>query len=482
MCRFVAVTPLHIAETLIVALAEAAVLMRAILRPNREPAARLAWVIVIVAAPVIGMIAYLLLGETRVRRRRLGRAIEDRLPRAPVDEATLQKLDRSPHAAPFQLARSVNRLPPAGGNRATLAADSDSAIDAMVADIDAARTSVHVSTYIWLADTNGLKMKDALVRAARRGVAVRALADALGSRQFIRSRHWRELAASGAQLRQALPFGNVLRTLVRGRFDLRNHRKSMIVDNAIAWCGSQNLADPAFRIKPRFAPWVDIMTRWEGPIARDCQFLFVSDWMSERGDDISGILTEACPPRPRGGIVAQVIGTGPILAYDAMPSCFAELIHSAREELVVTTPYFVPDEQLLFALIGAARRGVRTILVLPRRNDSLFVAEASRSYYDELIDAGARIFEFRPGLLHAKTMMVDGCVGLIGSANLDRRSFELNFENNILFADAAFAAAIRARQDAYIGQSDEVTAEQVRSLGIARRLFQNFFAMLGPLL
>jgi cardiolipin synthase len=165
-----------------------------------------------------------------------------------------------------------------------------------------------------------------------------------------------------------------------------------------------------------------------------------------------------------------------------MPSCFAELIHSAREELVVTTPYFVPDEQLLFALIGAARRGVRTILVFPRRNDSLFVAEASRSYYDELIDAGARIFEFRPGLLHAKTMMVDGCVGLIGSANLDRRSFELNFENNILFADAAFAAAIRARQDAYIGQSNEVTAEHVRSFGIARRLFQNFFAMLGPLL
>ena len=123
--------------------------------------------------------------------------------------------------------------------------------------------------------------------------------------------------------------------------------------------------------------------------------------------------------------------------------CLAELIHSAREELVVTTPYFVPDEQLLFALTSAARRGVRTIMVFPKRNDSRIVAATSRSYYSDLISAGAEIYEYLPGLLHAKTMLVDGAVGMIGSANLDRRSFELNFEeNNILFADPAFAAEI----------------------------------------
>lgn len=482
MCRIAAVSPLHIFETLVVAIAEAAVLMRAILRPHREPAARLAWVIVIIAAPIVGSVAYLLLGETRVRRRRRGLAIEQALPRPPLDQAAVATLDASPHAAPFQLARSVNRLSPAGGNRATLAADSNAAIDAMVADIDSARTTVHLTTYIWLADSNGLKIKDALVRAAGRGVAVRGLADALGSRLFIRSRHWRALAASGARMRPALPFGNLLRTLVRGRFDLRNHRKSLVIDNKIAWIGSQNLADPEFRIKPRFAPWVDIMSRWEGPAARDCQFLFVSDWMAEGGDDISACLTEDQPPCATGPIIAQAIGTGPIMAYDAMPACFAELIHSAREELVVTTPYFVPDEQLLYALVTAARRGVRTTLVLPRRNDSLFVAEASRSYYGDLIKAGASIFEFRPGLLHAKTMVVDRRVGLIGSANLDRRSFELNFENNILFADPAFAGDVRARQDEYIAQSEPVTATDIADFGLGRRLAQNFFAMLGPLL
>jgi cardiolipin synthase len=476
-------SPFHAVATAVIAAIELLVLARAILRPHREPASRLAWVIIIIAVPVVGTVAYLLLGETRVRRRRRGRAIEESLPRPPLDEEAIGKLHASPHAAPFSLARTVNHLGPTSGNRAELALDSNAAIEAMVADIDSARSTVHLSTYIWLQDRNGLKIKDALVRAARRGVAVRCLADALGSRQFIHSAHWKELIDGGAEMRAALPFGNIFRTLLHGRLDLRNHRKSLIVDNAVAWCGSQNLADPQFRIKPRFAPWVDVMTRWEGPVARDWQFLFVSDWMGEGGADITESL--AHPPATtasRGqGILAQVIGTGPILSYDAMAECFAELIHSARDELVVTTPYFVPDEQLLYALLSAARRGVATTLVLPRRNDSLFVAQASRSYYPDLIKAGARIFEFKPGLLHAKTMVVDRRVGLVGSANLDRRSFELNFENNILFEGAAFAKLVRQRQDEFIEQSEQVTAEQVE-FSLRGRLAQNFLAMVGPLL
>jgi cardiolipin synthase len=165
-----------------------------------------------------------------------------------------------------------------------------------------------------------------------------------------------------------------------------------------------------------------------------------------------------------------------------MPSCFSEVIHSAREELVVTTPYFVPDEQLIYALLSAARRGVRVILVFPKRNDSGFVAGASRSYYRELVKDGAEIFEFRPGLLHAKTMVVDRRIALIGSANLDRRSFELNFENNILFENEDFAAAVRARQEEFISQSDAVSLAEIERFGIARRVWQNALAMLGPLL
>jgi cardiolipin synthase len=165
-----------------------------------------------------------------------------------------------------------------------------------------------------------------------------------------------------------------------------------------------------------------------------------------------------------------------------MPACFSELIHSAREELVITTPYFVPDEQLLFALTSAARRRVRTVMLFPKRNDNWIVAAASRSYYKDLIDAGAEIYEFRPGLLHAKTMVVDRCVGLIGSANIDRRSFELNFENNILFKDADFAAKVRARQEEYLAECDRLTAADVGQYHVALRLWQNLLATLSPML
>jgi cardiolipin synthase len=353
----------------------------------------------------------------------------------------------------------------------------------MVADIDAAERHVHVCCYIWLADNNGLKVKDAFIRAAERGVDVRVLADALGSHRIIRSSHWDELRDKGCDVRVALPVGNPLWTLIRGRVDLRNHRKLMVIDNRITWCGSQNFADPEFRIKPRYAPWVDIMTRWEGSTARHMQLLFVSDWMAEGGEDISGLLTEASAAAPAtGSVIAQVIGTGPTSSFDAMPASFAELIHSARQELVVTTPYFVPDEQLLFALTSAARRGVRTIMAIPKRCDSRIVAATSESYYEDLIKAGIELYEYRRGLLHAKTMLVDRAVGLIGSANLDRRSFELNFENNILFADRNFAAAVRERQAAYLADSDRVTADVVASFGIGRRLWQNLLATMSPVL
>jgi cardiolipin synthase len=466
-----------------IVLADAATIIRALLRPHREPASRLAWIIAILALPIAGVILYLLVGEARISgpRRTRGREINASLPRPGGNYDCPHDKVGGAHWAAFALAQTVNHLDPTCSNEARLAPDSNSAIDEMAADVDAALETVHGCFYIWLADNNGLKLKNAFIRAAKRGVKVRLLADALGSRRFIRSHHWSDMEDAGCEVRVALPVGNPLWTVIRGRVDLRNHRKLMVVDSRIAWCGSQNCADPEFRIKARYAPWVDIMSRWEGPVAPQCQFLFVSDWIAEGGDDIRGLLKEQAP-RGSGEIVAQVLGTGPTAEFDAVPACFSELIHSAREELVVTSPYFVPDEQLLFALTSAGRRGVRTLMLLPKRNDNWIVAAASRSYYKDLIDAGVEIYEFKPGLLHAKTMVVDRRVGLIGSANLDRRSFELNFENNILFDDPEFAAAVRARQDRYLADCDPVTREDVERYGIGLRLWQNLLATLSPML
>ena len=166
-------------------------------------------------------------------------------------------------------------------------------------------------------------------------------------------------------------------------------------------------------------------------------------------------------PLPPGepGLTAQVIGTGPTERNSAMPEVFETLMYAARRELVITTPYYVPNEAMQSALCASARRGVAMTIIFPARNDSWIVGAASRSYYGDLLAAGVRIFEYQGGLLHTKSLTLDGEVTLIGSANMDRRSFDLNYENNILFYDPALTAEMRRRQDAYLARSRPVTAD-----------------------
>jgi cardiolipin synthase len=286
---------------------------------------------------------------------------------------------------------------------------------------------------------------------------------------------------AGVHLAVALSIGNPLLRALIGRIDLRNHRKIVVIDGRITYCGSQNCADPEFRIKARYAPWVDIMVRFEGPVAAQNQLLFASDWMTCTQEDLQGVLTQPVPV-PEPGFPAQVVGTGPTMRYSAMPEMFESLMASARHELVITTPYYVPDESMQNALCTSAYRGVDTTVVFPARNDSWIVAAASKSYYEDLLRAGVKIYEYEGGLLHAKTLTVDGEVTLIGSANLDRRSFDLNYENNILFYDSALTSEVRRRQQDYIERSQPVLAADVATWSLQRRLWNNTIGMLGPLL
>ncbi|HEY2784250.1 MAG TPA: cardiolipin synthase [Fimbriiglobus sp.] len=460
---------------------------RAVLRPHREPTSRVAWVVVMVALPVAGIIFYVLFGETNVGRRRVARmrGVLARLPNPAetpgADASDLQPDITHDYAHLFRVGHSINGFDPVGGNRAILQSDSNAAVDAMISDIDGAKDHVHLSFYIWLADNNGLKMVDALKRAAARNVACRAMADGLGSRSLIASEHWKSLRDAGVKVASALPIGNPLLRPFRGRIDLRNHRKILVIDNSITYCGSQNCADPEFRVKAKYAPWVDAMIRFEGPIARQNQHLFISDWMAQVDEDISDYLRQPLAPGTPG-LTAQVIGTGPTVRYSAMPEVFETLMHAARREIFITTPYYVPDESMQGALCACARRGVLTTIIFPARNDSWIVGAASRSYYGDLLAAGVRVFEYEGGLLHTKSLTLDGVVTLIGSANMDRRSFDLNYENNILFYNERLTANVRQRQEQYLAQSHVVTAEMVAQWSVPRRLWNNAIAMLGPIL
>ena len=462
-------------------------LVRILARRYRSPASRMAWIVVVVSIPIAGIVAYLLFGETNIGKRYVTRRklTKETMP----DEGSIgcRTEDADPGGVPerrahlFQMGKSINGFNAVGGNSAELMPGSNQCIERMVADIDAAEDHVHLSFYIWLPDGNGLKMAAALKRAAARGVTCRALADDLGSRDLIKSEHWKEMAAAGVRLQRALPIGNPLVRALYGRIDLRNHRKILIVDNRITYCGSQNCADPEFLPKADYAPWVDAMLRIEGPVVRQNQFVFVTDWMTFSEEKIAHLVTEPIEDS-RNGFPAQVVATGPTLRPTAMPEMFESLIYSARSKLFVTTPYYAPNEGLQAALRAAGHRGVETTVILPRRNDDFAVAATSRSYYLDLLQSGVRLFEYEPGLLHAKTITVDGDITFIGSANMDRRSFELNFENNMLICDREVTHALRSRQAHYLKSSRPVTLPEVEAWPLHRRLVDNAIAIVSPLL
>jgi cardiolipin synthase len=464
-----------------------AVIIRVILRPHREPASRAAWIMLVLGLPVVGILAYILLGETSIGRRRKARSrkvlanLPPLAPTTPANEADLGAEYPARFAALFRLGETITGLAPVGGNKGQLMADSNTAIDNMVADMDAANDHIHLIFYIWLADNNGLKVVEALKRAAARGVVCRAMADGLGSRNMIGSKYWQEMRKTGIKLAVALPIGNPLLHPFRGRIDIRNHRKIVIIDDSVTYCGSQNCADPEFRVKPKYAPWVDALIRFEGPIARQNQHLFAADWMRDVDEDITSLLET--PVNTTGtGFPAQVISTGPTGRHSAMPEVFTTLMYAAHHNLVITTPYYVPNESMQDALCAAARRGIETTIVFPARNDSWQVAAASHSHYRELLEAGVKIHEYVGGLLHTKSMIIDDQVTLIGSANMDRRSFELNYENNILFYDPVLTAAMRRRQDTYLAQSNPVTVDMIDQWSLTRRFWNNTIAMISPVL
>ena len=464
--------------------------LRILLRRDMRPDVRLAWLMVIVLLPYVSCLLYYLFGEVALGRVPGRRRLNVREFCQTRGSALATAPGPMPQARPaipdqwlpaFRYASSINGFVPLPGHRAELMRDGAHARAQMLADMDAARHEINVLYYIWLDDSTGTDVAHALMRAAQRGVTCRAMVDGLGSRALTRSPLWQQMRQAGVHLAIALPISNLLKVMLTSRIDLRNHRKITLIDGRINYCGSQNCADEGFRIKARYAPWVDIMLRLQGPVVSQMQLIFASDWLQASGKTFAPHAPVAAAAQAPG-FPALAIAEGPTERRRSTPQLVSTLIAGARRELVISTPYFIPDATVLEALCAVAWRGVAVTLILPARNDSWIVGAASRSHYRRLLSAGVRILEFRPGLLHAKTLCVDGEITLVGSTNLDVRSFVLNFENNVLLQDAAVPAAVRRRQQDYAAQADAVTLEQVHAWHWTRRIWNNLLAALGPVL
>jgi cardiolipin synthase len=455
-------------------------------RPTGET---LAWIMVVFSMPFLGPLLYLILGELRLGRRRAGRFTEMTKPlmdwlhdireRSLIDWNTLEA-DYRPLA---EMCERTIGVPALAGNRVDLLGNWQIVFERLLADIEAASSTIHLEFYIWSEGGEADRVAEALIHAKRRGLTCRVLLDAMGSHKFLKSKACQRMRDGGVHVVAALPGG--LFRLPFVRFDLRLHRKIVVIDGRVGYTGSINLVDPRyFKKDAGVGEWIDAMVRVEGPAVEAMQIVFLADWYVESHVELDSLLetADAKPQPAMGDVETQVMPSGPDLPDNAIEQVLLTAIYSARQELLITTPYFVPSEPLMLALVAAARRGVKVVLILPRRVDSKLVRFASSAFKGELLEAGVRIALFNDGLLHTKSVTVDRQHSLFGSVNLDPRSFRLNFEILLAMYDSNFTAQLADLQQSYIDRSELMDLEAYRRRSLGHRILESFARLLGPLL
>lgn len=438
---------------------------------QRSAAATRTWLLLIFLLPWPGLALYAIFGRIRLPRKRIEqqmvasqRIIQAQLHQKAdlVAEAPLPEYLR--HIPP--LAAKLGDFGPFGGNSVELLDDYDVSLQRLIADIDAAQKHVHLLTYIFATDGTGEQVIAALRRAAERGIPCWLLLDAVGSAAALA--RWAEpLRREGIEVTAMLPVGFWRKNAAR--FDLRNHRKVAVIDGQIGYLGSQNIVDAHF--VPGH-PNEELVARLTGPVVLQMQAVLLADRFIETDAvvDLDQHLPATGTP---GGSTAQLVPSGPGFQRENAAELFIALLYAARRRVVITTPYFVPDEAFLSALCAAAQRGVEVRLIVSRHANQRLTQLAQRSYYDDLLTAGVRVHLYRPRFLHAKHLSVDDSIAVIGSSNIDIRSFALNAEVSLILYDVSLVAALRRIQERYLAESDALDLEGWRARPLIPRVAQS---------
>jgi cardiolipin synthase A/B len=483
-------------SAILVAVDVAIILAALVVLPGgRRPQTAMAWLILILAVPLLGFLVFLLFGRTSVGRKRRAQQAEVNaaiMARAPLDE--LADAERQAALPPLvrgfsHLNRTLGVLPMTFDNGVELIDDYDGCVAAMAREVAAAERYVHVQFYISAWDHVTAPFFEELVRAVERGVDVRFLFDHIGSRGIpVYQEMLRKLEGTGIRWAPMLPIRPLKGELRRP--DLRNHRKILVVDGQVAFSGSQNLIEACYD-KPKNQQlgraWVELMARVEGPAVQELNVVFATDWFTETGEDLRHVVVDVPPPasdRPGSvtGVGLQVVPSGPGFVTENNLRLFTSMLYSAERRLSLTSPYFVPDDSLLYAVTTAAQRGVEVELFVSATADQFMVAHAQRSYYEALLTAGVRIWLYpEPYVLHAKHFTVDDRVAVVGSSNMDMRSFALNYEVVMMMTGPEIVARLEQVQDAYRSLSTELTLDAWRERSRGQRYVDNLMRLTATL-
>jgi cardiolipin synthase len=449
--------------------------MLAVVPFRRNPAATRSWLLLIFFLPVPGLLLFLAIGTPRFPQWRSERfaglqpflaGLRARL--LPVAPPVGSSADRQIG----DLACQLGHLPATRGNTIDYIDDYDGTIDRLIADIDAARHHVRLLVYIFADDAVGHKVIAALRRAVARGVACHVLVDPVGSQHWIRA-VLRDLGLAGVSVRSTLPFRLWRR---RTRRDMRNHRKIFLIDGIIGYAGSQNIIAKDFR---RGVINRELVARITGPAVAEMAAVFLVDWYLE-----TETMLEDAPviPAPAGSAILQALPSGAEYPLEGFQTLLIWQIHQAQDRVTIVTPYLIPDEALLGAFRTAVTRGVTIDLIVSAVADQPLVNLAQSSYYDELLVSGVRIHRFRDFLLHAKNVCIDDRLAILGSSNVDIRSFQLNEEISLLIYDRAGIEGLRQIQLGYLADSDMLSLDRWRERGRLRKLTENAARLVSPLL
>ena len=434
---------------------------------NRRPTAAMAWLLAIYFIPIIGVFLFLLIGNPRLprKRRRKQERINDYIhdTSASLDFGTLRPHAPSWFTSLVTLNRNLGAMPLAGDNAAHLIPDYQESLDAMADAIREAERFVHVEFYILQADAATDNFFRALEEVAARGVTVRVLLDHWANRgKPFYKRTLKRLTGMGAQWHLMLPVQPL-----RGKYqrpDLRNHRKLLVVDGRVAFTGSQNVTASTYNLRKnikRGLNWVDLMARIEGPVVASVNAVFLSDWYSETDEVLTEQIDLFDVTSGPGDLDCQIIPSGPGFEFQNNLKLFAGLLYAAQRKIIVVSPYFVPDEAMLLAITTACQRGIHVELFVSEEGDQAMVYHAQRSYYEALLRAGVKIWMYKkPFILHTKSLTIDDEVAIVGSSNMDMRSFGLNMEISMLVRGEEFVRQMRIVEDMYRSLSRELTLEE----------------------